>query len=127
MKTSHFELCASPSNSVRDIENQDGAVLLDVRQGLGFSINPVAAEIWHMIKERKSLDQIIDALSAEFNIPREQVRGDVMEFAALLNQKGFWCPKEVLRRDAPGCSALPFIGSCQSPYRVEVRIPLASA
>lgn len=88
MKTSDVELPGRPSNSVREVENQDGAVLLDIEQGLCFSINPVGAKIWHMVKQGKSLDHIIDSLATEFNVPKEQVRGDVMEFAAVLNQKG---------------------------------------
>ena len=79
---------ASPSPSVREVETADGAVLLDIQQGLCFSINPVGARIWHLVKEQRSLGEIVDALAAEFHVPQEQVRGDVVEFAGILNQKG---------------------------------------
>jgi hypothetical protein len=88
MNTSHFELPGRPSNSVRESENQDGAVLLDIQQGLCFSINPIGSKIWNMMKQEQSFDHIVDNLAAEFSIPKEQVRGDVMEFATLLYQKG---------------------------------------
>jgi hypothetical protein len=88
MNTSHFELPGRPSNSVRETENQDGAVLLDIQQGLCFSINPIGSKIWNMMKQEQSFDEIVDNLAVEFSIPKEQVRGDVMEFATLLHQKG---------------------------------------
>jgi hypothetical protein len=88
MNSSHFELPGRPSNSVREIENQDGAVLLDIQQGLCFGLNPIGSKIWNMMKQEQSFDHIVDNLAAEFSIPKEQVRGDVMEFATLLNQKG---------------------------------------
>lgn len=88
MNTSHFELPGRPSNSVRETENQDGAVLLDIQQGLCFSINPIGSKIWNMMKQGQSFDRIVDNLAAEFSVPKEQVRDDVMEFATLLNQQG---------------------------------------
>lgn len=84
----NLTLLGRPSSSVREIHNQDGAVLLDIQQGLCFNINPIGSKIWHMMKQQQSLDQIIDALAAEFNVPKEQVRGDVIEFATLLSQMG---------------------------------------
>jgi hypothetical protein len=88
MNTSHFELPGRPSNSVKETENQDGAVLLDIQQGLCFSINPIGSKIWNMMKQEQSFDDIVDNLAAEFSIPKEQIRDDVREFATLLYQKG---------------------------------------
>jgi hypothetical protein len=88
MNTSHFEVPGRPSNSVRQVENQDGSVLLDIRQGLCFSINPIGSKIWNMMKQEQSFDDIVDNLAAEFSIPKEQIRDDVREFATLLYQKG---------------------------------------
>jgi hypothetical protein len=93
MNTSYFALPGRPSNSVRESENQDGAVLLDIQQGLCFSINPMGSKIWNMMKQEQSFDHIVDNLAAEFSIPKEQVRGDVMEFATLLYQKGLLLSK----------------------------------
>ena len=88
MAISYFELLGRPSNSVREMESQDGAVLLDIQQGLCFSVNPIGSKIWQMMKQELSFDRIVDNLVAEFSIPKEQVRVDVMEFVTLLNQKG---------------------------------------
>lgn len=80
-------LCVSPS--VRLAETQDGAVLLDIHQGLCLSMTPLAVEIWHMLKRNLSVDQITDGLAAEFgDVPKQRISGDVVEFVADLEQKG---------------------------------------
>jgi len=77
-----------PSPSVRESNGSDGAVLLDIQQGICFSLNPVGATIWGLVKQRKSMDEIISSLVKDFNAPEEQIRSDVVEFAALLRQNG---------------------------------------
>lgn len=73
-----------PSNGVRNINTQDGAVLLDIDQGLCFSMNPVGARIWEMLKMNRSIDCIADNLASEFSVAREQVLEDVLAFLAQL-------------------------------------------
>ena len=55
---------------VRETASEDGAVLLDIEQGICFSLNPVGLRIWELLKKRCSLDQIADALGQEFSVPR---------------------------------------------------------
>ena len=88
MEMSDFELPGTPSESVRHSETQDGAVLLDVRQGVCFSINPVGSRIWNMLKEEQSFDSIIDRLATEFSMPKQQLCTDVMEFTTALHKHG---------------------------------------
>jgi len=38
-------------------------MLLEVEQGICFSLNPVGLRIWKLLKERRSVDQIVDALA----------------------------------------------------------------
>ena len=54
------------SKSVRETINQDGAVLLDIHQGLCFSMNPVGARIWEMLKQGYPPAAIVDGLEKEF-------------------------------------------------------------
>ena len=68
------------SESVRETINQDGAVLLDIKQGLCFSMNPVGARIWEMLKRDCSLEQIATSLELEFQAPRSQIETDIAEF-----------------------------------------------
>lgn len=66
--------------SVKEIENQDGAVLLDIDQGICFSLTPVASRIWQLLKAHCELEQIADTIAAEFTAPRDLVERDLSEF-----------------------------------------------
>ena len=88
MKEPETCILGEPSPSVRESNGPDGAVLLDIQQGICFSLNPVGANIWALVKQRKSTDDIVATLMKDFAVPEEQVRSDVVEFAALLKQKG---------------------------------------
>lgn len=88
MQSPGNSIIGEPSPSVRESNGSDGAVLLDIQQGICFSLNPVGAKIWAFIKERKSTDDIIASLVKDFDVPEEQIRSDVADFAALLKQNG---------------------------------------
>lgn len=75
------------ADSVRLAETQDGAVLLDIRQGLCFSINPVAVLIWKRVSEGCGIDEITEYLASTFTIPKEQARLDAEEFLQTLIEK----------------------------------------
>lgn len=68
------------ARGVRETVNQDGAVLLDIEQGLCFSLNPIGTKIWEMVKDGRSPDEITDVLQQEFLLPRSQVVEDVSDF-----------------------------------------------
>src|SRR5580692_5487494 len=72
---------------VRETTSEDGAVLLDIEQGICFSLNPVGLKIWELLKKRCSLDQIADALAQEFSVPRTQLLSDANEFIGALEAK----------------------------------------
>ena len=88
MATSHAEQVTRPSTSVREIRTQDGALLLDIDQGLCLSLTPVAATIWQLLSEGRSLDQITDRISATFEAPKDTVVQDLKEFMASLSRRG---------------------------------------
>jgi coenzyme PQQ synthesis protein D (PqqD) len=72
---------------VRETTSEDGAVLLDIEQGICFSLNPVGLRIWELLKKRCSIDQIADALGEEFPVPRSQLLSDASEFIDALEGK----------------------------------------
>ena len=73
--------------SVRETANQDGAVLLDIEQGICFSLNPVGLRIWELLKLHYSVDQIVQALAKDFPVPPSQLHTDVQEFINALEAK----------------------------------------
>lgn len=74
------------ARGIRETASQDGAVLLDIEQGLCFSLNGVGAKIWEMVKDRHSLDEITDTLEQEFRLPRTQLLEDVSDFLKRLEE-----------------------------------------
>jgi len=72
---------------VRETASEDGAVLLDIEQGICFSLNPVGLKIWELLKTRHSVDEIADDLALDFPVSRSQLLSDVVEFLQSLEAK----------------------------------------
>lgn len=69
------------SPTVRDVHNQDGAVLLDLQQGICFGLTPVGMKIWELLKANKSLGQICDHLCSEYaDANRDCIAEDTTQF-----------------------------------------------
>jgi hypothetical protein len=84
-ETNTVALAIAPG--VREVASEDGAVLLDVEQGICFSLNPVGLRIWELLKKGCSLEQIADELGQEFPVSRPQLVSDAREFIAALEEK----------------------------------------
>jgi hypothetical protein len=72
---------------VRETTSEDGAVLLDIEQGVCFSLNPVGLKIWKLLQKGYSVNQVADALSQDFQMPRPQLISDTVEFIHALAEK----------------------------------------
>ena len=68
------------SETVRTTHGQDGAVVLDIRQGQIFNLNPVGSRIVELLKTGATELQIADQLSREFGIGRDVAEKDLQEF-----------------------------------------------
>jgi len=77
-----------PAESIRDAQDKDGAVLLDIAQGVCYGLNPVGARIWQLLKLNYSNEQIATTLAAEFSAQYEHILEDVLTFKAELGRKG---------------------------------------
>jgi hypothetical protein len=86
MNTINFEDITIASG-VRETASEDGAVLLDIQQGICFSLNPVGLRVWTMLKQQFSLDQMADSLQQEFHAPRLELVADICEFVRQLEAK----------------------------------------
>jgi hypothetical protein len=94
---------------VREAASEDGAVLLDIEQGICFSLNPVGLRIWELLKKRYSLDQIADALAQEFSVPRSQLLTDASEFIEALESKNLiYRPSQLSPKKSWFSKMLPF-------------------
>ena len=73
--------------TIRAAASEDGAVLLDIEQGVCFSLNAVGLKIWELLKQHCSFEQIVDNLESSFPVPRPQLICDTTEFIAALEAK----------------------------------------
>jgi hypothetical protein len=100
--------CVAPS--VKEVESEDGAALLDIQQGLCFSLTPVAARIWQLLKLNHPAEKIASLISVEFQAPHDQVDKDVAEFLGSLRQH-----KLLTDSDPHGRPRGGFLRSLRSP------------
>jgi Coenzyme PQQ synthesis protein D (PqqD) len=85
----HVRWVVSPD--VRSTYSQDGAVLLDIRMGLCYSLNPVAARVWSTVEASPSgvdLRGLVDVLETHYKISHEQLECDITEYLTKLEQMG---------------------------------------
>ncbi len=79
------------SPDVRSTYSQDGAVLLDIRKGLCYSLNPVAARVWSTVEASPSgveINGIVDAMQTHYTISRGQLERDIDECLTKLESMG---------------------------------------
>jgi hypothetical protein len=72
------------SQTVRSTHNQDGAIVLDIRQGQMFNLNYVGSRILELVIAGTADQVIVDTISQEFGVGREMVASDVQEFLRAL-------------------------------------------
>lgn len=77
-----------PNPDVRFTNNADGAVLLNLKTGVVFKMNPIGAQIWTLIEQRLPLDQILLTLAGTYNVPSAQIEEDARKFLHQLKNKG---------------------------------------
>ena len=79
------------SPEVRCTYSEDGAVLLAIRKGLCYGLNPVAARIWSTVEASPSgvdLRGLVDVMQTHYTISREQLERDVNEYLSKLENIG---------------------------------------
>ena len=71
----------------------DETLIVPIRGGVGdldsiFAVNAVGSQIWDLLAEEVSLDEIVKRISSEYDIALEQLRGDVQSFLTDLSSIG---------------------------------------
>jgi hypothetical protein len=74
------------SETVRSTHSQDGAVVLDIRQGEMFNLNLVGSRILELLKRGSTEAEVVDEISRQFNADRAEVERDVQEFVVSLQE-----------------------------------------
>lgn len=56
----------------------DEAVILNLKAGVYYGLNPVAARIWSLIQEPRSVREVRDTLVEEYNVDPDRAEGDLL-------------------------------------------------
>jgi hypothetical protein len=89
-KAGESALCIAPD--VKASPNANGVVLIHLGKGTVFSANRVGAIIWNGLGERRSLEKMAEAISAEFHIPPQTAHREAVAFLAQLQAEGLLIP-----------------------------------
>ena len=65
-----------------------GAGILVGANGRQFGVNQVGVSIWDLLDEPRSLDELVDALLREFDIPEARCREEAESFVGELLKQG---------------------------------------
>lgn len=74
------------SVTVRSTHGQDGAIVLDIRQGQMFNLNFVGSRILELLKDESSQPEIINEIVREFGVSRHLAENDVNAFLQTLRK-----------------------------------------
>jgi len=67
---------------------EDEVVILSMKDGVYYGLNPVGAFIWNQIQKPKRVDEIFDLIMGEFDVGREECEADLMDLLSELLDKG---------------------------------------
>jgi hypothetical protein len=58
----------------------DELVMMDIDQGMYFSLNPVATRIWDLLEEASGVDELCSKLIEEFDVDAGQCEKEVSDY-----------------------------------------------
>lgn len=73
------------------------AVLLDVKNGGYFGLNPVGTFIWQLLVDGQPVSSVLSALCEHYEISKRQATADLQAFLTALEAQGLIKPHETHR------------------------------
>lgn len=70
----------------RDLQGEE--VILDLNTGVYFGLDQVGTRIWQLIREHRSLQQVLDAMLQEYEVTKAQCTHDLLRFVTQMADKG---------------------------------------
>lgn len=80
-------------NSLISTTIDDELVLLDMDSGFYFALNSVGHDIWQLLEQGKSQEEVIQQLLSEYEVTEEVCRQEVTSFLADLSKHALVTPK----------------------------------
>lgn len=78
----------APASNVETATTEDGTVLLDVDQGRFYGLNSTGTEVWQLLINGRSVEQITGDFAARYNAPPERIRTDIDAIVSQLRDRG---------------------------------------
>jgi hemerythrin-like domain-containing protein len=69
-------------------ELEGEAILLNMRTGIYFGLNPVGMRIWRLLSEHGEVNRVTTMLLDEYNVSEDQLRNHLSDFIEKLKSKG---------------------------------------
>ena len=69
-------------------ELQGETVLLNLTTGVYLGLNPIGTRIWRLMESKQSLREVLDAMLQEYDVPEEQLTGDVVSLVDKMRANG---------------------------------------
>jgi Coenzyme PQQ synthesis protein D (PqqD) len=69
-------------------ELQGEAVLLNLKSGVYFGLDPVGTRVWQLLAKHELLSEIARAIVAEYNVTEERCAKDLLALVADLEHQG---------------------------------------
>lgn len=63
-------------------------VMMSIERGKYFALEASGQRIWEMMAEPVQVSDIVDRLTAEYDVPRERCEAEVLQFLGDLKQNG---------------------------------------
>jgi len=68
------------------------AVILQLDNGVYYSLNPVGARVWALLQEPRTLAELVERVVEEFDVGAERCQADVAELLAALGAHALVVP-----------------------------------
>lgn len=66
----------------------DDVVLLDLRSGVYFSLDPVGARVWHLLDRAPVLREIVGSLIDEYDVTEARCAADLVRLVTEMRERG---------------------------------------
>ncbi len=67
---------------------EDEAVILHLKDGVYYGLNPVGARIWNLLQEARSVNQLRDILLSEYEVEPRPLEADLLQLLQELASRG---------------------------------------
>jgi hypothetical protein len=64
------------------------AVLLNLKSGVYFGLNPVGTRAWQLLAEHRTLNRVCDVMIEEYEVERDVLARDLLELGRQLQDAG---------------------------------------